>query len=200
MFADIRGFPQLSGEVEPEVAMLVVNQIMQVLIRQVDAGGGIVNKFSGDGLLAVWNVPQAHPNHVGAAVAAAEAALREWASWSAGYPGVSDVQFAVGIDTGTAVAGIVGTEQRSEYTVIGDTVNLAARLCAAAPGGHSGSRTGWPRRCGSPPPWRTRGRRRSKVVPRPCECGRSTRHSQARRTSRRCGTSRPEKSGGRKRR
>ena len=135
MFADIRGFTQLSGEVEPEVAMLVVNQIMQVLIRQVDAGGGIVNKFSGDGLLAVWNVPQAHANHVGAAVAAAEAALREWASWSGGYPGVSDVQFAVGIDTGTAVAGIVGTEQRSEYTVIGDTVNLAARLCAAAPGG-----------------------------------------------------------------
>lgn len=71
----------------------------------------------------------------GRAVAAAEAALREWASLSGDYPGVSDVQFAVGIDTGTAVAGIVGTEQRSEYTVIGDTANLAARLCAAAPGG-----------------------------------------------------------------
>ena len=135
MFADIRSFTSFTAEVEPEIAMQVVNEIMRVLIREVDAHGGFVNKFSGDGMLAVWNVPNEHPEHAAAAVSAAVQALAAWKTWRGSYPGLAEVVFAVGVHSGPAVAGILGTEDRSEYTVIGDTVNMAARLCAAAPGG-----------------------------------------------------------------
>jgi len=95
----------------------------------------MVNKFAGDNIMAVWNAPQLQPGHAVLAVKAAweaQQAVIEKQSSDASLP---RVQFGIGVNSGEAVAGNVGSLGRAEYTVIGDAVNLASRICGVAPGG-----------------------------------------------------------------
>ena len=85
--------------------------------------------------MAVWNAPQSHPEHARFAVKAALEAQRMIIEKQQSDPSLPRVQFGIGINTGEALVGNVGSAGRAEYTVIGDAVNLASRICSASPGG-----------------------------------------------------------------
>lgn len=137
LFADVVGFTRLSEQLPPETIVAVLNEYFTFASELVHRHGGMVDKFIGDCVMAVWGVPHSKPDDAQRAVAAAEA-LRRWIDignrrWKQKY-GV-EVQLAMGLHTGQAIAGNVGSEKRMDYTVIGDTVNVAARLeASAAPG------------------------------------------------------------------
>lgn len=137
LFADVVGFTRLSEQLPPETIVAVLNEYFTFATEIVHRHGGMVDKFIGDCVMAVWGVPQTRPDDAAHALAGAEA-LRRWVEvanrrWKQKY-GV-EVQLAMGLHTGLAVAGNVGSEKRMDYTVIGDTVNVAARLeASAAPG------------------------------------------------------------------
>jgi len=105
------------------------------MIERVLDNDGMVNKFAGDNIMAVWNAPQFQQEHAKLAVKAAWEAQRAIMDRQHDDPSLPRVQFGIGINTGEAVAGNVGSSGRAEYTVIGDAVNLAARICGATPGG-----------------------------------------------------------------
>jgi adenylate cyclase len=96
----------------------------------------MINKFAGDSIMAVWNAPQDQPDHALPAVKAALEAQQAIDEMQEREPDLLKVQLGFGINTGEAVAGNIGAEGRTEYTIIGDAVNLASRICSATPGGH----------------------------------------------------------------
>jgi adenylate cyclase len=130
LFTDVRRFTPFASEVPPEDVVKALNEIFTCIVGAVQEQGGIVNKFIGDGLLALFGVPLELEGHAEAAARAALAmrdrinALAD-ARRKAGLPGL---QIGIGINTGEAVAGCLGTDTRAEYSVIGHAVNLAARL------------------------------------------------------------------------
>lgn len=120
LFLDLAGFSRLGEELPPERVVELLNRVFSVVVEEVDARDGLVNKFMGDAVLAVFGAPLDDPGHarhaVEAACAVAAALERE------------GVGFGIGVSTGPVVAAHVGTESRFEYTVVGDAVNEAARL------------------------------------------------------------------------
>jgi len=134
MFADMRGFTAFSERMGPEEVVSTLNKYLSVLIERVLANEGMINKFAGDNIMAVWNAPQDQPDQ---ALLAVKAALEGQQALENMPQDESQpkVQFGIGINTGPAVAGNVGSEGRTEYTIIGDAVNLSSRLCSNAPGG-----------------------------------------------------------------
>ena len=134
MFADMRGFTAMSERLGPEEIVATLNKYLSVLIERVLANEGMINKFAGDNIMAVWNAPQDQSDH---ALLAVKAAIEGQQAMESMPQDESQpkVQFGIGINTGPAVAGNVGSEGRTEYTIIGDAVNLASRLCSNAPGG-----------------------------------------------------------------
>lgn len=131
LFADIRGFTPLSARTPPTELVTLLNQHFDVIISRIMDNGGIVNKFAGDAVMALWNAPDDQADH---ALLACRAALQA----QDGLDALSDspvARWGFGISTGVALAGNVGSGKRLEYTVIGDSVNLAARLCGVAPAG-----------------------------------------------------------------
>ena len=129
MFADIRGFTSLSEESSPEAVVTMLNTYFSKQVAIIFAHGGTLDKFMGDGIMAFWGAPVANPMNARDAVAAAlEMAggidsLRE----ELGELG-KDITIGIGINTGSAVVGFVGSSARLDYTAIGDTVNLASRV------------------------------------------------------------------------
>ena len=135
LFADIRNFTQISEQLSPEATVKMLNRYLSLMVDSVIANDGIVDKFGGDNIMAVWNAPQSQPEHAFLAVKAAWEAQQEVAQLQQRSTELPTVQFGIGINTGTALAGNVGSAGRAEYTVIGDTVNLASRICSTVPGG-----------------------------------------------------------------
>lgn len=137
LFTDVRGFSAFSARVQPEEAVSALNDIFVRVIDAIHREGGILNKFIGDGLMALFGAPVPNEEHV---FAAARAALRardavEELSESRRALKLEPLRIGIGINTGEVVAGCVGTQQRAEYSVIGHAVNLASRLEeASAPG------------------------------------------------------------------
>ncbi len=135
MFADIRNFTTLSEKMTPAEVVKMLNTCLPVMIDAIVRNKGLVNKFAGDNLMGVWNAPQGEPEHAQLAIKAAweaQIAMKELAQKD---PILTAVQFGIGINTGHALAGNIGSLGRAEYTVIGDAVNLASRICSVAPGG-----------------------------------------------------------------
>jgi adenylate cyclase len=131
LFADIRGFTSLSEHLSPADLIDVLNRYMSAMIDAITANGGFVNKFGGDSLLAVFGTPlNPADDHAARAVRAAQGMRSALAEFNAAQEGAQRpiLRFGIGIATGPAVVGNVGGKDRLEYTVIGDTVNLAARL------------------------------------------------------------------------
>ncbi|HSP56237.1 MAG TPA: adenylate/guanylate cyclase domain-containing protein, partial [Dehalococcoidia bacterium] len=131
LFGDIRGFTPLSARMPPDQLVALLNENFGVIISRIMENGGIINKFAGDAVMAFWNAPDNQPGH---ALSACRAALDAQDDLEK----LSDAPIArwgFGISTGVALAGNVGSGRRLEYTVIGDSVNLGARLCGVAPAG-----------------------------------------------------------------
>lgn len=130
LFADVRGFSSFAAGIQPEEAVSALNDIFARVIDAIHREGGVLNKFLGDGLMALFGAPVPSGDHV---CAAARAALRardavEELSESRRTMGSEPLRIGIGINTGEVVAGCVGTRNRAEYSVIGHAVNLAARL------------------------------------------------------------------------
>ena len=132
LFADLRGFTALSERVSAEQVVEYLNRCFDVIISRVVAQGGMVNKFGGDCIMAVWNAPQQHTEHRLAACRAALESIRQLEEVPGAPGGSAETGFGFGINSGPVLAGSVGSAGRSEYTVIGDAVNLASRLCGLA--------------------------------------------------------------------
>jgi len=135
LFADIRNFTQISEQLSPEDIVKMLNTYLSAVTDAVVQHNGIVNKFAGDNIMAVWNAPQPQPGHALSAIQAAWEAQRRLAELQQSDNLGILVQFGIGINTGIALAGNIGSVGRTEYTVIGDSVNTASRICSSTPGG-----------------------------------------------------------------
>jgi len=135
LFADIRNFTQISEQSSPEAIVKMLNTYLSAVADAVIQHDGIVNKFGGDNIMAVWNAPQSQPEHALLAVKAAWETQQKVAELRQSDSRLLPVQFGIGINTGIALAGNVGSLGRTEYTIIGDSVNIASRICSSTPGG-----------------------------------------------------------------
>jgi adenylate cyclase len=127
LFLDIRGFTAMTRKRPPDQTVALLNDFFAEMIEIVDQHNGIINKFLGDGFLALFGAPLADPKAASNALAAARTMLAAVDAWNVKRP-QTPLRVGIGIHIGEAVTGTVGSPQRKEYTVIGDTVNLAARL------------------------------------------------------------------------
>jgi len=126
LFVDLVGSTTLATEREPAEVVALLNRFFGVVVEEVDRHQGLVNKFIGDAVLAIFGAPVELEDHAARALAAARAMATRLADE------VPDLSAGIGVATGEAVAGNVGDESRFEYTVIGDAVNAAARLTELA--------------------------------------------------------------------
>jgi adenylate cyclase len=127
MFLDIEGFTTFSENRKPEDVVLYLNSLFSFMIDSVNAHHGIVNKFLGDGFMAVFGAPISDASDCRNAVAAALDLVRKVEQMSASGE-IAPTRIRIGLHAGEAVTGNVGSTARKEYTIIGDVVNLAARL------------------------------------------------------------------------
>jgi adenylate cyclase len=130
IFADVTAFTSLVERHPPEVVVSVLNQLFSLLTELIFRHDGTVDKFMGDCVMAFWNAPNAQADHVRRAIHCAQD-MQRWLEsantvWEREF-GVT-VHLAIGIHTGEAVVGNFGSQTRMEYTCVGDTVNVAARL------------------------------------------------------------------------
>ncbi|MBE2248745.1 MAG: response regulator, partial [Myxococcus sp.] len=132
LFADLRNFTAFAEAAAPEAVMSRLNDVLGRLADLVLAWGGTLDKFLGDGLMAVWGAPIRHDDDAQAAVSAALQMMTDVRDRNAARPLDERLELGVGINTGPVVAGSIGSARRTEYTCIGDTVNVASRLCALA--------------------------------------------------------------------
>ncbi len=137
LFSDVRGFIGLAETLAPEAIAEHLSEYFAVMVDLVFEHGGTLDKFIGDALLAVWGAPIAGPDDTARALAAARAMQADLgllnARWAAA--GRPTLGVGIGLHHGEAFAGTIGSPRRLEYTVIGDVVNVAARLCEAAAAG-----------------------------------------------------------------
>jgi len=128
LFGDLRGYTSLAEELPPHEAMMVLNTYLGEIIAAVYAHGGTVNQILGDGVMALFGAPISYPDHARRAVSAGLAmqALVGRVRIE-GFPDVA-LQMGIGINSGDVVVGHIGSEQRMDYTAVGDAVNLAARF------------------------------------------------------------------------
>ena len=129
LFSDIRGFTTLSEKRSPEEIVSLLNRYFSLQVEIIFRHGGTLDKFIGDAIMAFWGAPQNDPLHAQHAVAAAlemEQALLRFKK-ELGEDG-KDFDVGIGIHSGKAVVGFIGSETRMDYTAIGDTVNLSSRI------------------------------------------------------------------------
>ncbi|HLK09824.1 MAG TPA: adenylate/guanylate cyclase domain-containing protein [Candidatus Binatia bacterium] len=134
LFADVAGFTALAERLDPEEVHGIMDRCFRLLGDEVHRYEGTINQYTGDGIMALFGAPIAHENAPERAVRAAldmQAALRRYGEDLARTHGLS-FRMRIGIHTGPVVVGRIGDDLRMDYTAIGDTTNLAARLQAAA--------------------------------------------------------------------
>ncbi len=129
LFSDIRGFTALSEVSAPEAVVAMLNGYFSRQVGVIFAHGGTLDKFIGDAIMAFWGAPASQPDHAARAVSAAlemSEALEEMRG-QLGTIG-AELEIGIGIHSGNAVVGLIGSNDRLDYTAIGDTVNLASRV------------------------------------------------------------------------
>ncbi len=137
LFADIRGFTRLSEHANPEKVVQLLNKYFSAMTDIIFAHGGTLDKYLGDGLMALFGAPTATPQDATNALNAAVAMQRRilGINQELRAEGLNEIGVGIGLHTGEAVVGYIGSERRSEYTAIGDTVNTASRLESNSKGG-----------------------------------------------------------------
>ncbi|MCL4767654.1 MAG: adenylate/guanylate cyclase domain-containing protein [Hyphomicrobiaceae bacterium] len=136
MFCDVRGFTALSEKLDAEQVTRFLNRLLTPLSDEIMAGRGTIDKYMGDGIMAFWNAPLDDPDHALNACRSALAMLaelerlnREWAAEAAAEGRAHEpVRIGIGINTAVCCVGNLGSEHRFDYSVVGDGVNIAARL------------------------------------------------------------------------
>lgn len=132
-FSDIRGFTAFSEKRSPEEVVEMLNEYFGVMVKIINIHGGVVDKFIGDAIMAVWGAPRSSEKDAHKAVRAclemrkALEALNE-TRIARGQPAIN---IGMGLHAGTAISGTIGSDERMEYTVIGNTVNTASRIEAS---------------------------------------------------------------------
>jgi class 3 adenylate cyclase/GAF domain-containing protein len=128
LFADLQGFTALGETVDPETLVSVLNRYLASAAEAILAEEGTIDKFLGDAIMAWFNAPMPQPDHRLRAARAALGIRRAAAGLREEMPEQFRLSYRVGVHTGPALLGLVGTESRVEYTAIGDSVNTAKRL------------------------------------------------------------------------
>src|SRR5919197_1301526 len=130
LFADVAGFTMLAEQLDPEVVHDIINRCFESITAEVHRFEGTINQYTGDGVMALFGAPLAHEDSPRRAVHAAlgiQRAIRDVAQALQAERGLS-LQMRIGINTGLVVVGKIGDDLRMDYTAVGDTTNLAARL------------------------------------------------------------------------
>jgi adenylate cyclase len=129
-FSDIRSFTAISEKLEPEEVVEFLNAYMTRMVACVTETGGTVDKFIGDAIMATWGAPESFSDHARRAVDTALLMRKSLLEFNVGRGGDKKpvIRIGCGINSGPVVAGQIGSEERNNYTVIGDTVNLASRI------------------------------------------------------------------------
>ena len=130
LFQDIRGFTAMSAKLDPTALLRVLNRFFTEVVAAVEAEGGVVKQFTGDGVMALFGVPQIRADHSARAVSAALGIVERLARLNESLlsEGLAPVKIGIGIDAGEVVAGLIGPDARVEYGVVGEPVNLASRI------------------------------------------------------------------------
>ena len=132
MFCDLRGFTTFSEDLDPELVVEVVNRYLSEMTEEILANGGTLVSFMGDGIMALFGAPIEQPDHADRALSAARRMLTvrlpRFNSWLRDRGIDQQFGMGIGLNSGAVMSGNVGSEQRLEYTALGDTTNTAARL------------------------------------------------------------------------
>lgn len=130
LFSDIRGFTSMSEQLNPEIVVQILNEYFADMTPIVFDHHGMLDKFMGDGMMALFGVPYPTDDAASNAVSAAIAMQCGMAMLNEDLKtlGLAEIAIGIGINTGTATVGYIGSRERTDYTAIGDAVNLAARL------------------------------------------------------------------------
>jgi adenylate cyclase len=137
LFSDIRGFTRMSEHMEPHAVVELLNEYFSEMTEIISESGGTLDKYLGDGIMAVYGAPFPKPDDALRATKTAMEMQRALAALNRDWErrGQPPLRMGVGVNTGPVTAGNIGSPKRMDYTVIGDAVNLASRLCSNAPGG-----------------------------------------------------------------
>jgi adenylate cyclase len=132
LFSDIRGFTTLSEKMSPEDVVLLLNPYLEIMSAIIHKHGGTVDKYEGDAIVAFFGEPIPHEDHAARAARAAlemrEALNKLNQKWQADGTYTDTFEMGIGLNTGEVFVGLLGSEERINYTIIGDAANLAARL------------------------------------------------------------------------
>jgi adenylate cyclase len=134
LFSDIRGFTNMSEKETPEAIVTMLNEYFELMVDVVFQYGGTLDKFIGDSLMALWGTPRLRADDAENAVKAALEMQARMVGFNRSRvaAGKAPIYIGIGINSGPAVVGSMGSSRRSDYTAIGDAVNLASRLCHEA--------------------------------------------------------------------
>jgi adenylate cyclase len=133
LFSDVRDFTTITEELGPHGTVSLLNEYFTIMVECIQKQGGMLDKFIGDAIMAAFGLPVGHDDDADRAVRATIAMITEMRAWNTTRiaQGKKPIDMGIGLNTDTVVSGNIGSPRRMDYTIIGDGVNLAARLESA---------------------------------------------------------------------